>query len=111
MKFFLLYTNFIIVYIDDVLVFSKNIDQHWKHLNIFYKVIIQSGLVISVRKIKLFQTKIQFLGFKIKFDQISPINRVIQFSDKFLDKIKDKRQLQRFLGCVNYVANFYESLA
>ena len=27
-KIFLLYTNFIIVYIDDVLIFLENIDQH-----------------------------------------------------------------------------------
>ena len=32
------YTEFSIVYIDDVLIYSDNIDQHWKHLNIFFQV-------------------------------------------------------------------------
>ena len=35
------FTNFSIVYIDDVLIFSNSIDQHWKHLDIFVRVIKQ----------------------------------------------------------------------
>ena len=77
------YTSFTIVYIDDVLVFSKDIDQHWKHLHIFFKIIKDNGLVVSARKIKLFQTKIQFLGYSINKGTISPIQRVIAFADKF----------------------------
>ena len=33
------FTDFSIVYIDDVLIFSKTIDDHWKHLDTFVKVI------------------------------------------------------------------------
>lgn len=43
-----------IVYIDDVLVFSQDIDSNFKHLNIFLKIIKHNGLVISAKKIKLF---------------------------------------------------------
>ena len=50
--------EFSIVYIDDVLIFSKSIDDHWKHLDIFVKVIKQNGLVVSATKINLFQDKI-----------------------------------------------------
>ena len=32
------YTSFPIVYIDNVLIFSNSIDQHWKHLLKLYKL-------------------------------------------------------------------------
>jgi cell division protein FtsB len=104
------FTHFTIVYIDDVLIFSKSIEEHWKHLNSFLETIKHSGLVVSAKKIKLFQTKIRFLGFDISEGQIRPIDRAIQFADKFPDVIIDKTQLQRFLGSLNYIADFYKDL-
>jgi hypothetical protein len=93
-----------IVYIDDVLIFSKSIEEHWKHLNSFLEVIKINGLVVFATKIKLFQTNIRFLGYNIHQSRISPISRVIQFANKFPDEILEKAQLQRFLGSLNYVA-------
>ncbi|CAL8118500.1 unnamed protein product [Prunus armeniaca] len=104
------YSHFSIVYIDDVLIFSESIEQHWKHLHKFLQIVKQNGLVVSAKKIKLFQTNIRFLGFNICQSQISPIDRVIQFADKFPDQILDKSQLQRFLGSLNYVSDFYQNL-
>ena len=69
-----------------------------------------SGLVVSAKKIKLFQTKIKFLGFDISEGQIRSIDRAIQFADKFPDVIIDKTQLQRFLGILNYIADLYKDL-
>ncbi|CAL2257673.1 unnamed protein product [Prunus armeniaca] len=89
------YSHFSIVYIDDVLIFSESIEQHWKHLHKFLQIVKQNGLVVSAKKIKLFQTNIRFLGFNIHQSQISPIDRVVQFADKFPDQILDKSQLQR----------------
>ncbi|BBG96817.1 Excinuclease ABC, C subunit, partial [Prunus dulcis] len=88
------YSHVSIVYIDDVLIFSESIEQHWKHLHKFLQIIKQNGLVVSAKKIKLFQTNVRFLGFNICQSQISPIDRVIQFADKFPDQILDKSQLQ-----------------
>jgi hypothetical protein len=58
----------------------------------------------------LFQTKVRFLGYNIHQSNISPIDRGIQFADKFLDEILEKTQLQRLLGFLNYVADFYQNL-
>ena len=66
--------------------------------------------MISATKIKLFQTNIRFLGFDIYHGQIKPIHRAIEFANKFPDEIKNKTQLQRFLGSLNYVAEFYPNL-
>ena len=68
------------------------------------------GLAVSAPKIKLFQTHIRFLGFDIHHGLIKPIDRAIQFADKFLDQILDKTKLQIFLGFLNYISNFYQNL-
>ena len=104
------YSKFTIVYIDDVLVFSPNLEQHYKHLKIFIKIIQQNGLVISKTKINLFQTRIRFLGQYITQGTITPIERSIAFANKFPDQILDKNQLQTFLGSLNYVLDFYPDI-
>ena len=102
--------HFTIVYIDDVLVYSKSIDKHWKHLYSFFDTIKCNGLVVSAKKIKLFQTNVHFLGYDISKGQIRLIDRAIQFADKFSDVIIDKIQLQIFLGSLNYIVDFYKDL-
>ena len=59
---------------------------------------------------KLFLTQIRFIGFEIYQGKIKPIQIVIEFENKFQDEIKDKNQLQRFLGSLNYVSKFYPNL-
>ena len=103
------YTRFFIVYIDDVLIFSNSIEEHFQHLRIFQKLVRENGLVISASKIKLFQTKIRLLEFDIYQGTFKHIQRAIEF-DKFPEELKDKNQLQRFLGSLNYVAEFYPNL-
>ena len=104
------FSNHAIVYIDDVLIFSESLHQHWKHLWAFLQTVKLNGLVISAPKIKLFQTRVRFLGFNIHHGVIKPIDRAIQFADKFPDQILDKTHFQRFLGSLNYISNFYQNL-
>jgi hypothetical protein len=104
------FIHFTIVYNDDVLIFSKSIEEHWKHLNAFLYTIKHSGLVVSAKEIELFQTKIRFLGFDISEEKIRLIDGAIQFADKFPDFITEKTQLQRFLGYPNYIVDFYKDL-
>ena len=67
------FSHFTIVYIDNVLVYSKTINEHWKHLNSFLDTVKHNGLVVSAKNIKLFHTIIRFLGFDIFEGQIHPM--------------------------------------
>ena len=52
----------------------------------------------------------RFLGFDIHHGAIKPIDRAIQFANRFPNQILDKTQLQRFLGFLNYISDFYQNL-
>ncbi|RVW18649.1 Enzymatic polyprotein [Vitis vinifera] len=88
-----------------------SVEQHWKHLNRFIETVKSNGLILSATKINLFQTKVRFLGHHIHQGTFTPIQRSIEFADKFPDEIKDKKQLQRFLGSLNYVSDFIQDLS
>ena len=85
------FSNFIIVYIDDVLVYSISVEEHWKHLNKFVQTVKNNGLSLSATKINLFQTNIRVLGHHIYQGTITPIQRSIEFANKFPDEIKNKK--------------------
>ena len=50
--------QFVIVCIDDVLVFSDSLEKHFVHLKKFFNVIKANGMACSTPKMKLFQTRI-----------------------------------------------------
>ena len=102
---------FIIVQVDDVLVYSISIEEHWKHLNRLIQTVKENGLSLSSSKINLFQTKIRFLGHHIYQGTITPFQRSIQFANKFPVEIKDKKQLQHFLESLNYVSEFLKDIS
>lgn len=60
---------------------------------------------------KLFQTTVRFLGHHIFKGTVKPIDRATQFASEFPNEISDKKKLQRILGSLNYIRNFYQNLA
>ena len=92
------FSHFTIIYIDDVIVYSKSIDEHWKHLYSFLDVIKYNGLIVSAKKIKIFQTKVRFLGYDISEGQIRPIDKAIQFANKLPTSSLIKHNYKDSLG-------------
>ncbi|KAL0437503.1 UNVERIFIED_CONTAM: movement protein [Sesamum radiatum] len=59
------YFEFMFVYIDDILIASKNMKDHIKHLEIFSDACHKEGLVLSEKKATIAVNKIEFLGILI----------------------------------------------
>ena len=103
--------NWALVYIDDVLICSKSLQEHQRHLQKFYELVYKHGLVLSESKMEIGKTNIEFLGFKIDTGQVLLQDHILTCFNKFPDVITDKTQLQRFLGSLNYIRPFYKAQA
>ncbi|KAL0344233.1 UNVERIFIED_CONTAM: putative enzymatic polyprotein [Sesamum angustifolium] len=105
------YFEFMFVYIDDILIASKNMKDHIKHLEIFSDACYKEGLVLSEKKATIAVNKIEFLGFLIDEAGIELQEHIMEKIRNFPDILKDKKQLQSFLGVVNFAGIFIKDLA
>ncbi|KAL0453803.1 UNVERIFIED_CONTAM: Enzymatic polyprotein [Sesamum latifolium] len=105
------YIEFIFVYIDDILIASKNMKDHIKHLEIFSDACHREGLVLSEKKATIAVNKIEFLGILIDETGIELQEHIVEKIHNFSDVLKDKKHLQSFLGVVNFAGIFIKDLA
>ena len=57
--------NFVIVYLDDILVFNEIKEEHLKHLRYVLERLQQEKLLINVKKCTFMKTELVYLGFVI----------------------------------------------
>src|SRR6266480_1725082 len=62
--------NFCIVYLDDILVFSKSKKEHQKYLKLVIKHLYHTELYANFKKCNFFQFKIKYLEFIIDKNEI-----------------------------------------
>ncbi|KAJ3708513.1 hypothetical protein LUZ61_012218 [Rhynchospora tenuis] len=103
--------EFIAVYIDDILVFSENEEQHAKHLQKMLEICEKWGLVLSPTKMKIAVQEIEFLGAVIgnRKIRLQPhiIKKIISFDE---EKLKEKSELRSWLGILNYARSYIPKL-
>ena len=61
---------FLVVYMDDLLVFSKTEEEHFRNLETVLERLKRNELYVSPKKCEFFQTEIDFLGFLVGRDGI-----------------------------------------
>lgn len=96
-----------IVYIDDLIIFTKYNEKD--HLEKIYKILercAEKGLVLSQKKSQILIQKIEFLGLEINSDgTIIAQKHILEKINQFPNHLQDRKQIQRFLGNLNYLAD------
>ena len=96
---------FVCVYLDDILIYFDNEDEHRKHFDTVLSILQSEGLVAKKKKCFFAQTSVEFLGYSVAHNKLQPLITKCAAISKFPVPTTVK-QAQRFLGMVNYYRRF-----
>nr|VZI39056.1 unnamed protein product [Spirometra erinaceieuropaei] len=102
--------SFVYAYVDDVLVASRDVEENLQHLTLLFDRFQQFGVTLHPAKCVLGATPLEFLGRLIDSNGIRLLpSKVAAIRDFPLPT--SERQLQRFLGMVNFCRRFLPNCA
>ena len=99
-----------LVYLDDIIIFSKSIEQHLAQLSDVFARLKGAGLKIRPKKCRLLQTSVQYLGHIISGEGVRTDPAKISCVANWPIP-RNKTDLQRFLGFASYYRRFVRSFA
>ena len=98
------------VYIDDVVVYSSDFDEHLANLQQVFDRIRQAGLKLNARKCQLGCQQIKYLGHVVTGRHVRPDPAKVE-AVQLLAAPRTLKQLQSFLGLVGYYRRFIPAFA
>ena len=92
-------------YIDDILIFSKNIKEHHQQVKTVLKLLLKNGLYCKLKKCEFDQSRVEFLGYIISHEGISmcmdKVQSILEWPTPSC--VKD---IQKFMGLANFYRRF-----
>ena len=96
---------FVVVYLDDILIFSENTNDHYTHVEEVLKRLRQHKLYCKPEKCSFFTDKLSYLGFVISPSGISMDPKKVSAVMEWAPPI-DVTGVQSFLGFANFYRQF-----
>jgi hypothetical protein len=97
--------EFVKVNVDDILVHSKDTEQHIDHLEAVFKRIQSAGLRLNSSNCEYGVQKLTFLGFEVTTDGLKVDDEKVEAISKMPDP-KCKTEVRIIVGMINFVMDF-----
>ena len=69
---------FIVVYLDDILVYSKTYEEHVQHVRLILTTLRDANLCIKAEKIEFYKHKVKFLGYIVSQEGLKMDSKKIE---------------------------------
>ncbi len=97
--------QFIYVYLDDILIFSRSLQEHVQHIRVVLQRLLENGLFVKVEKCVFHAQSVPFLGYIVSSEgmRMDPdkVQAVVDWPTP-----DSRKALQRFLGFANFYQRF-----
>jgi len=102
--------QFVVVFIDDILIYSKTLEEHEEHLRIVLQILKEKKLYAKLSKCEFWLEEVKFLGHVISNNGVSvdptKVEAVLQWEPP-----KTVTEIRSFLGLAGYYRRFIEGFS
>ena len=102
--------KFVLIFLDDVLVYSANVEEHAEHLRQLLERLREQRLYAKASKCDMMKTSVEFLGQQITSDGMTPTEAKLK-AVRDWSTPKDVKDVRSFLGFANYYRRFVKDFA
>ena len=95
----------VLVYLDDINVFSKTFSDHMSHLRAVFTRLRKAGLKLKPSNCQFFKNSLEFLGFVVTSKGVKPVPAKVEAIEK-MKTPENLRDIQCFLGMLGYYRRF-----
>lgn len=99
-----------LVYLDDLLIYSKNFTEHLERLQIVFDRLREVGLKLNPKKCHFARASVEYLGYTVSGDGIATSDSKIRAVNDWPTP-RTLRELRSFLGFASYYRRFVEGFA
>ena len=102
--------RFVIIYLDDILIYSKTAEDHARHLELILQKLEEHELYTKPEKCYIGVETIEFCGFELGVGNIKPASMKIGIIQEW-PVPKTVHEVRQFLGLASYYRRFIQGFA
>lgn len=101
-------SKFCMNYIDDILIFSKSLQEHLRHIELLMIAMRNEGFKLKLSKCHFAKSSVKYLGHIISRNIVRPSNDNLKAIKEF-ERPKNKKNVRQLLGKINFYHKYVEN--
>src|SRR3954462_13361361 len=102
--------KFVVVFIDDIIIYSKSEEEHAEHLRVVLELLKEKKLYAKLSKCEFWLSEVSFLGHVISKDGIAVDPTKVEAVSQW-EASKSVSEIRSFLGLASYYRKFIEGFS